>query len=284
MAMKQLILPGETVKKSNKLIRSKINISNLIGSRILASLVACVRADDTQFKDTYSIAIKGFTDDGGKSYTSIKALCRELASATAEIETKEPTGQNIFRVFPIFSELKYEKGTVEAQFNNKMSGLLLELKSCFTQYNLLEYLQLPSVYSQRIFEILKSWSNVPEVIIQLDELHQMLGTPDSFKTNFAQFRRWVLDKAHKDINKKTDFSFEWEAIKTGRAVTAIRFAFAKNRSLKLQNKKLIDDQQKQSNKNNDSFIKALACSKSINPCVPAQNDICALCKKFKMKQ
>jgi len=279
MAMKQLTLPGETVKKSNKLIRSKINISNVIGSRILASLVACVRSDDTQFKDTYSIPIKGFTDDGGKSYTSIKALCRELASATAEIETKEPTGQNVFRVFPIFAELKYEKGIVEAQFNHKMSGLLLELKSCFTQYNLLEYLQLPSVYSQRIFEILKSWSNVPEVIIQLNELHQMLGTPDSFKTNFAQFRRWVLDKAHKDINKKTDFSFEWEAIKTGRAVTAIRFVFAKKRSLELQNKKMIADQQNQSDKNNENFIKALACSKSMNPCVPKKNTVCDVCQR-----
>ena len=93
MAMQQLTLPGEIVKKHNELVRSKINISNVDGSRILANLIACVRHDDTQFKDTYRVPVKDFmSDQGGKSYSNIKAMCRELAKATAEIEEPDPDG------------------------------------------------------------------------------------------------------------------------------------------------------------------------------------------------
>jgi hypothetical protein len=43
MAVQQLTLPGTVVKKRNELIRSRINISNVDASRILANLIACVR-------------------------------------------------------------------------------------------------------------------------------------------------------------------------------------------------------------------------------------------------
>lgn len=94
MAMQQLTLPGELVKKHNELVRSKINISNVDGSRILANLIACVRHDDTEFKDTYRVKVKDFmTDTSGRGYTNIKAVCRELAKATAEIEEPDPDGR-----------------------------------------------------------------------------------------------------------------------------------------------------------------------------------------------
>ena len=70
MAIQQLTLPGEIVKKDNELIRSKINLSGKTESRILACLVACIKHNDTQFKDAYSIPIKSYLpdDDGGKMY------------------------------------------------------------------------------------------------------------------------------------------------------------------------------------------------------------------------
>lgn len=107
-----------------------------------------------------------------------------------------------------------------------MAPFLLDLQQCFTQYSLTEYLKLPSVYSQRIFEILKSWSGKPEVILPVSELHRLLDSPDSFQANFAEFRRRVLEKAHKDITEKTSFRYEWEPVKIGRSVEKIRFIFS----------------------------------------------------------
>lgn len=79
-----------------------------------------------------------------------------------------------------------------------------------------------------MFEVLKSWDDKPEITISLSSMHETLNTPESFRANFAEFRRRVLEKAHKDITKETSFSYEWEPVKHGRAVTGVRFIFAKN--------------------------------------------------------
>ena len=228
MGTQQLTLPGEIVKKDNRLVRSKITISNVEASRILANLVACIHTDDKTLKRVYRVAVKDFlADTSGRGYARVKGLCRELAQATVELEEPDPDGPHpIFETGAIFSRIVYRKGIVEAEFNGHMAPFLLDLQQCFTQYSLIEYLKLPSIYSQRIFEILKSWSRMPEVVISMAELHRILDSPSSFRANFKEFRRWVLEKAHKDITAHTSFWYEWEPVKAGRSVEAIRFLFA----------------------------------------------------------
>ena len=55
----------------------------------------------------------------------------------------------------------------------------------------------------------------------------MLASPKSFKNSYKDFRRFVLEKAYKDINGQTALKYSWEPIKTGRAVTSIKFTFTK---------------------------------------------------------
>lgn len=285
MAMQQLTLPGEIVKKRNELVRGKINVANVDGSRILANLIACVRHDDTQFSDTYRVPVKDFmSDQGGKSYANIKAMCRELAKATAEIEEPDPDGPHpIFRIYTFFSSISYRKGVVEARFNQEMQPLLLDLKRCFTQYNLLEYLTLPSLYSQRLFEILKSWSNAPEVLLSIGELHRLLDTPASFRADFRQFRTRVLEKAHKDIREKTSLRFEWEPVKAGRSVEAIRFLFAPGRKAIAEKEAESLKDQKRRRLQGQRMRRALECARAKKgECATQDNKriVCKECVQF----
>ena len=286
MAVQQLTLPGKLVKKHNELVRSKISITNVDGSRILANLIACIRHDDVDFQDTYRIAPKDFmADQGGKSYTTIKTVCRELAKATAEIEEPDPEGPHpILSIYTFFSSITYRKGIISARFNAEMKPLLLDLRRCFTQYNLMEYLTLPSIYSQRIFEFLKSWDDKPETSpIPLADLHEMLNTPASFRANFTEFRRWVLEKAHKDITTKTTLSYEWEPVKQGRAVVAVRFIFAQKRALPVQKKKADNAIEKSSEKKNILYNQALACFKESGAACEGgkqKRGVCEVCLKL----
>ena len=286
MAMQQLTLPGEIVKKRNELVRSKISISNVDGSRILANLIACVRHDDTQFKDTYRVPVKDFmSDQGGKSYSNIKAMCRELAKATAEIEEPDPDGPHpIFRIYTFFSSISYRKGVVEARFNQEMQPLLLDLRRCFTQYNLMEYLTLPSLYSQKLFEILKSWSNAPEVILSVAELHHLLDTPPSFRADFKAFRVRVIEKAHEDIQEKTSLRFEWEPVKAGRTVEAIRFLFAPGRKAIAEAEVNKAKEDKRRRLESQRIQLALKCAKEKKgECVEQDNKrlVCKMCQHWK---
>lgn len=282
--MQQLTLPGQIVKKRNELIRSRISISNVDGSRILANLIACVRHDDRQFRDTYRVSPKDFmSDHGGKSYANIKAMCRELAKATAEIEEPDPDGPHpIFRVYTFFSSITYRKGVVEARFNQEMQPLLLDLQRCFTEYPLMEYLTLPSLYSQRLFEILKSWSRMQsgEVVLNVAELHRLLDTPNSMRADFRQFRTRVIEKAHKDIHDKTKLRFEWEPVKAGRSVEAIRFSFGPGRRAIAEAETAKAKAAKRQRLENQRFLAAIECAKKKKgECVTMDNKriVCKMC-------
>lgn len=282
MAMQQLTLPGEVVKKRNELIRSRINIANVDGSRILANLIACVRHDDTQFKDAYRVSVKDFlSDQGGGSYARIKGICRELVKATAEMEEPDPVNPNgnpVFRARPFFSDLVYSKGVIEASFNEKMRPLLLDLRRCFTQYNLMEYLSLPSLYSQRLFEILKSWANAPEVILSVAELHRLLDTPPSFRADFKALRVYVLEKAHKDIQGKTSLRYEWEPVKAGRSVESIRFMFAPGRKAIAEAEQTKAKETKQKRLESQRIQRALECAKEKKGECATQDNKPIICK------
>jgi plasmid replication initiation protein len=130
MGTQQLTLPGEIVKKDNRLVRSKLNISSVDTSRILANLVACIHTDDKSLKRVYRVAVKDFlADTSGRGYTRVKGLCRELAQVTVELEEPDPDGPHpIFEIGTIFSRIVYKKGIVEAEFNGHMAPFLLDLQ------------------------------------------------------------------------------------------------------------------------------------------------------------
>jgi plasmid replication initiation protein len=125
---------------------------------------------------------------------------------------------------------------VELCFHPDLKPHYLQLKKYYTQYDLAEFMSLPSVYSQRLYEVLKSWSDKPEVEIEIEDLHNMLDTPNSLQDNFAYFRRRVLEQAHKDIVEREGSSlwFDWEPVKGYKGkVVAVRFVFSEERAKEL---------------------------------------------------
>jgi plasmid replication initiation protein len=282
--MQQLLLPGELVKKHNDLVRSKINIGSKTASRILACLVAAIRHDDTQFKGAYTVPIKDFLpQDEGNLYRQAKTACRELVGATAEKEwpdPDDPEGDPIFCAMPFFTSITYRKGCVKAEFNPKLSEMLLQLRGFFTEYNLLEYLTLPSTYSQRLYEILKSWSRLPKVDLAVAELHRLLDTPPSFRADFRQFRVYVLEKAHKDIHEKTSLRFEWEPVKVGRSVESIQFFFSPGRVALAEAEQKKTTEAKRRRIDGQRIRRALECAKAKQgDCVTQDNKpiVCKMC-------
>lgn len=284
MAVQQLTLPGELVKKHNNLVRSKLRIDNAQAARVLASLIACIRSDDTEFSGTYSLPIKNvMNDDSGRGYKNIKDTCKELLYSHAEIEkidTENPNGHPKLSLIPFFREIDYSRGIVKAQFNQNMSELLLQLRDFFTEYNLIEYLSLPSIYSQRLFEILKSWSSLPEKVYSMVELHELLNTPPSFRANFKAFRTRVLEKAHKDIHAKTTFRFEWDPVKSGHSVESIRFTFGPGRRAIAVEEQQKAKEAKKKRLETQRFLCAAECAKGKKGDCTAQNNkpiVCKLC-------
>lgn len=291
MGKEELSIPGTIVKKSNSIIRTRITIKDVEGSRILAHLIACIRTDDVQLKEAYAVSAKDILPHvGGGDYRRIKATCRELTAAFAETEEPDPDGAHpIFRARPFFTDVTYRKGIIAATFNPLMRPFLLELQGCFTTYNLAEYLALPSLYSQRIFEVVKSLANSKggEAIVSMSDLHRFLDTPKSIKNNFAEFRRGVLDKAYKDIHEKTQLRFEWEAVKAGRSVEKIRFIFGGGRKALAQKELDTAKEEKKRRLQGQRMLMATDCAKAkAGDCRTMDNKpiVCKLCRDLQIAE
>ena len=257
MVSTKLPSTNSIVKKSNVLCRASWAPEAIWEARLVALVATKINADDNDFK-TYEVKVSEIInkkDTGGSQYEIIDKTTDYSMSRILRIKEK-----NGWAKYNIFSSCKYnsEKGSISVSFHPDLKPHYLQLKERFTKYNLQQFLLLPSTYSQRLYEILKSWDDQPEIVISIEDFHQMLDVPESLKKDYTNFRRRVLEKAHKDIHKHTSLKYDWETSeppKQGRKVKAIRFIFSEHRRQAAG----IEKKQANSQRNNRLFVTAVRC-------------------------
>lgn len=276
MAQRQLVIPGPVVKKSNALARASWSVKSVYEPRLVALVASRVRVDDLDFQD-YEIPLSELLGGAGDGRT------RQMVAEVVEgllgrvLTLPRPNGWAKCNVFS-WCEYDSKAGCIRARFDPGLKEHYLNLQSHFTQYSLMEFLLLPSTYSQRLFEVLKSWSSLPEAVIDLSDLFQMLDVPSSLQ-RYPDFRRKVLERAHRDITGQTGLRYEWEPIKKGRAVASIRFTFGARSTQTSEIKK-----QAKRSKDNELLKKALACfQKSCGKCTPNSGRKCEICLRLVKK-
>ena len=161
--------------------------------------------------------------NSGEKYEQIREAAHLLLKHTIE----QKLGTTEFVAYTLFSKIQYKNGIITGQFHKDLVPFFIIANERFTKLKITEYMKLPSIYSQSMFGLLKSWDDKDEIIIKISELHTMLDTPQSFRKDFYEFKRRVLEKAHKDINEYTSLKYDWEPIKVGRSVQQIKFIFIK---------------------------------------------------------
>ena len=67
------------------------------------------------------------------------------------------------------------------------------------------------------------------LVMSIEEFWHAMEATESYRKNFSLLRKWVIEPAVKELTEKKDnWLIEWEAIKRGRKVTALRFQFERN--------------------------------------------------------
>ena len=105
-------------------------------------------------------------------------------------------------IFPTVKSLDAKKGRKEAyielKFNDDLKPMLLELKKLFNKYDIKNIIPLRSVFSFRIFELLKQYESIGHREIRLEHLKEMLGIENKYSL-YANFKRKVILQAQKDL-------------------------------------------------------------------------------------
>ncbi|MBA0017765.1 replication initiation protein [Xenorhabdus nematophila] len=69
--------------------------------------------------------------------------------------------------------------------------------------------------------------------ISLDDFHHAMETAESYKTNFGQVKRKIIEPAVKELTEKDNWMIDWKSIKLGRKVVRLEFWFRKDDQFKI---------------------------------------------------
>jgi plasmid replication initiation protein len=217
------------VKEANTIARARISpaVEGVWDGRIIATIAARNTIHEAEFTEQ-RISIRELFNNGDKpisnsQFSEIRKALTRLVKAHFEIQT--PTG---YFLMPIFERVGVDGGEIVGKFNRGLAQYYLELRKQFAMYSLPAFRSLSSIYAQTLFRYLSSWRNEDEVTIPLEEIHELLRTPPSFRKDFRSFRKYVLEVAYNEITdvNKANFYYEWEPVKKGlRKVIAIKFCF-----------------------------------------------------------
>ena len=224
-------MENKIVRKSNALVEASYKLTAQ-EQWVILFLTSMIKSHDEDFKE-YSISIKEFSEIAGVrhkgEYQEVKEITKKLIGRVFTIN--EPSGP---LQISWLSSAKYlnGEGNVILKFDPNLKPYLLQLKNRFTKYNLHQVMQLKSSFSIRIYELLKQYENVKERSVLVDDFREMLGIDPEEYPKYGNFKQKVLNVAQKEIEEKTDITFDYEEIKVGRGVGKIRF-YIKSKPLQI---------------------------------------------------
>ena len=224
------------IKKSNNLIESRYKF-DIWETRFFLSVLGQIRREDEEFqvyRIWYRDVIKAFGLKSGDSYACLRTAAQSLMGKSFFVNYEE-NGVVREKQYHILREIDYLKAGQESKatesqeyidvtVEQKMRPLLLQLQRNFTAYDLRNIVKL-GVYPVRVYELLKQYESIGHRKLEVEEMKKMFEVVDQYKL-FADFYRWVITPAVKEINAHTDLTItKVEKIKEGRRVVSLRFSF-----------------------------------------------------------
>ena len=119
------------------------------------------------------------------------------------------------------------EGWVELYWWPKLLPHLLGLKKQFTSYQLQQAHALRSMYSWRLLELLMRFESTGWAEYTVEDFAASMDAPPSL-SDFGQVKRRIIDPAVKELTEKDGWLIQWQPIKAGRKVKALRFTFMRD--------------------------------------------------------
>ena len=224
--------PKALVTKSNELVEARYHFS-LWETRVFTKLVSLIQPGDADFKK-YKLQIKDlinfFGVNDNDAYAKIKAVPDYLLKKVITIPYTDEQGEERFLKTGLIAQAsipKKKEGFIELSFHPDLKPYLLQLKQKFLSYDIRNVLKISSVYSIRIYELLKQYETIGQREFEIDTLKVILGISDKYKL-YGHFKDRIIKKAQEDLKQHTDICFTFTERKQGRRVAAIIFNIKKN--------------------------------------------------------
>jgi len=161
-------------------------------------------------------AFKKHKDD--KNYVEIKKALTALRNKTIEYETDAE-----WKLIGIIEKPKVDKYSSFATFEvqPEIWSALLKFDKGYSKYELEAAMSFNSVYAMRFFELFSN--NMKPMTLRIDDLKERFGISEKYIGKPANFIKRVVDVAKSELDKKSEYSFNYKTVKEGRKITMVTF-------------------------------------------------------------
>ncbi|ADL36366.1 replication initiation protein repB3 (plasmid) [Butyrivibrio proteoclasticus B316] len=156
------ILRGRQYSKSNSLINAK-GTTSLLAQKIFSVGIQQAQLDESTGQLITTLhggdLRRIFGNKGGSFYEHIRDLVEPEKDKASLLDwriiyTNDSTKE--LEALNVVTDCKFKDGILEMRYNNRITDQLYQLKENYTMFSLEETIPLKSIYSYRIYEILKS--------------------------------------------------------------------------------------------------------------------------------
>ena len=220
------------VVKDNKLIQNVTRRKHeltVLEQKVLCYILSKIKPAENiasvpdytyQFEIREFCRVCGIDCDNGKNYRNVKAALDKLADNAFWLDY----GEGEFRFQWITTpDIRRGQGLIEVEIPKKVMPFLYNLSEKFTSFQLYNILALKSTYSIMLYELFKSYAYKGDIVLGIDDLKKYMGITGEKYKEYKAFRRAVIEKSIREIEKYTDVRVTFDPVRKGRYVTAIEF-------------------------------------------------------------
>lgn len=212
------------IRQHNAITEARYDMSAL--EKDIVYLLMCeLKQDDIPQKE-YSIDITNSQALKNVKIQDLRQAARNLLSRVYYIT--KPNGNILAVTLMTVAAYDQNEGKMRIRISQKLLPYLIALRDNFTQFQLNIALNLRSKYSKRLYEMISQHKEAGGFSISVDELKWRLALKDPRTgvekyANWTNFQKNVLNRTQKELKQKYDITFSYEAIKTGRKHTHLKF-------------------------------------------------------------
>jgi plasmid replication initiation protein len=182
-----------------------------------------VKLSAAEYAETFDV-----TSD--TAYEQLQAGADGLLSKLIEEPKKGPRGavRVVKHQWLLRAEYVKGEGSVSVTWHPDLRPFVFCLRREFTTYKLKHAAALRSIYSWRLFECLKSWDGAGKWSPTIEEFWSAMDAKPAHRANFKALRQRIIEPAVAELRAKNGLLIDWQPVKEGRRVGALRFEFVRN--------------------------------------------------------
>lgn len=216
--------------KNNDLITAKYDLS-LVENRIFIIILYKLQKENNGSM-TCHISQDEFKKlighKGSQSIPEIKSILENMMSSKVHfVEGKYNKKGNIWGQYNLLNGFKYddELDTFKIECSTTVYDILMSYRNSngYTPINLKVYIELKNPNSQRLYDLLRLWSNTKSLIsYEIDEIRELFMLEDKY-SKYSDLKKRVIAPAVNELNKTDMFDIDFTEKKSGKKVHSIDF-------------------------------------------------------------